>query len=360
MLLTEQNICFYLVDKGYMPATQLVDGEFRVDVFDSRNRNFIVNRDFDNAYFIKHVKVLDYEKTTTLRTEATCYWLAYNDENYAALKQYLPTYHDFDYNNHILVLGYEKQKVNLHDFYYRQGHLHPAIPKRLSRILASYHKEVSANLSAGESGKLFKKEKPWVFSLGSPEKYARMLGERKAESQVLQLVSENKRFKELIAAQEDLWQFTCLMHNDLKFTNFLINDRYDGDNELDISIIDWELAGLGDPCWDVAAVFQSFLGFWIGYELNKNMPGDFSLGNIQPSIREFWHDYSAAMEYSPEEEKTQLTKSIIFCGLKLIHTCFETTPGAESLQPYGAKLLQLSFNILNSPLIAQQQVLGII
>src|SRR5450432_1421353 len=100
MLLTEQNICYYLLDKGWLPLKQLVDGEFRVDVSDSRNRNFIVNRDFDNAYFIKHIKVREAERLSTMRTEATCYWLASNDEQYAALKPHLPAYHAFDYNNH--------------------------------------------------------------------------------------------------------------------------------------------------------------------------------------------------------------------------------------------------------------------
>jgi hypothetical protein len=48
-----------------------------------------------------------------------------------------------------------------------------------------------------------------------------------------------------------------------------------------------------------------------------------------------------------------------FCGLKLIHTCFETTPYTQTLQPQSAKLLQLSLNILKAPESSISSLLGL-
>src|SRR5215203_5340506 len=163
MLLTEQNICFYLLDKGYMTAKQLVDSEFRVDVSDSRNRNFLINKDFENSYFIKHVRVLDREKTSSLRTEAVCYWLAYNDDNYKILRNYVPIYFDFDYNNYILVLGYEKGNISVHDFFNQKGISFETITEQIAVIMSSFHNNVTKNVGDDNTTRFFSKAKPWVF-----------------------------------------------------------------------------------------------------------------------------------------------------------------------------------------------------
>jgi serine/threonine protein kinase len=338
------------MEKGYMPATQFVEGEFRVDSSDSRNRNFIVNRDYDNSYFIKHIKAADFEKTSTIRTEATCYWLANNDDNYKALNSYLPRYYDFDYNNYILVLGYEKGNINLLDFFFRHEISPGAIAAKCGTILSSYHSGVSHNLMKGDTTKFFKKIKPWVFGLGQPSKLK--MGQT-AGDQLIKLIAEDTRYVAMIGALEHAWQFSSLIHSDIKFQNFLINSDYNGSNELLIKLIDWELSDIGDPCWDVAGIFQSYLCLWVNSEVNKGSNKDFKLHQIQPLIASFWNAYATGMNFSASEKQEQLLKCINFCALKLIHTAFETTPGSPSLSPYAAKLLQLSANILNAPQTAQ-------
>lgn len=44
---------------------------------------------------------------------------------------------------------------------------------------------------------------------------------------------------------------TCLVHNDAKFDNCVHQDR--------VRLIDWEIAGSGDPAWDVAGIVQDHL-----------------------------------------------------------------------------------------------------
>jgi thiamine kinase-like enzyme len=346
------------MDKGFLSVNQLVDGNFRVDTSDSRNKNFIINKDFDNAYFIKHVRQFDGEKTSTLRTEATCYWLANNDDHYVTLKSFLPAYYTFDYINYILVLGYEKENISLYDFYQQKGIAFDSIADKLGVLLSSYHKEQSTGVE-NEAKKFFKRQKPWVFSLGDAERFVKSPTNQKAQQQVIKLVLENKQYNQLIRGLEEQWVYTSLIHNDIKFQNLLINSHYNEGNDPAIKLIDWELADIGDPCWDVAALFQSYLTLWVMYETANKQGQDFSLSRVQPFIRAFWHAYVQGIGMDKSVADEQLLKSIHFCALKLIHSSLETTTGAENLSPYGAKLLQLSFNILRSPKESRYNLFGI-
>ena len=358
MLLTEQNICFYLLDKGYLEAKQVVDGEFRVDVADSRNRNFIVNKHYAKPYFIKTIKFLEQERTDSLRTEATCYWLANNDEKYKIMKDYVPIYHEFDMMNHILVLGLEANSMSLYDYYLGNQIFSLEIAERQAIILASYHRQLNNELNTHDSMRFFKKMKPWVMMLGNLENYKNLFVGQKAETQVLELIKTNPQFVELIGNITEDWQATSLMHGDIKFPNFLMNQSFLQGEPLTLKLIDWELADIGDPCWDVAAVFQNYLSLWVYGDIDKTF-SQFSLPNLQPSMRHFWQHYAQQMSFTPEESAGKLLKIMRFCAIKLIHTCFETTPNTNTLQPHSAKLLQLSFNILKSPQQAISSILSI-
>ncbi len=358
MLLTEQNICYYLLDKGWLPLKQLVDGEFRADVSDSRNRNFIVNRDFENAYFIKHIKVYEADRLATMRMEATCYWLANNDDQYAALKPHLPVYHAFDYNNHILVLGYEKGCINLNDYYLRRGIGFLAIARQLGIVLGSYHHGITGELVGGKSGGFFRRQKPWIFTLTQVEKYLAQSGERKSEQQFFKLINDHGAFKDFFSTLEKEWDATALIHNDIKFTNFMIPADFESGESPALRLADWELADIGDPCWDTASLVQNYLSLWVSYEMDKTNPADFSLGRIQSAIRAFWEAYCGEMLFSVEQAALALLKTVNFSALKLVHTAYESMTGSEVLSPYTARLLQLSLNILQAPAAAQQAVFG--
>lgn len=132
----------------------------------------------------------------------------------------------------------------------------------------------------------------------------------------------------------------------------------------DVRLIDWELADLGDPLWDVAAIFQNYLSLWAateanGYTADASPPQVFQLEQVQPSMQVFWERYARNAGWSEEEAQSQLTKTMGFTALKLVHTCFESTPHAKNMQVYSARMLQLSFNILQSPEQAVSELLGL-
>ena len=127
---------------------------------------------------------------------------------------------------------------------------------------------------------------------------------------------------------------------------------------------DWELADIGDPLWDVAAVFQNYLSLWVSVKIENQQSKhpreeQYKIENIQPSIQAFWRQYSENRKWTIEETQTKLEKAVRFTALKLIHTCFESTPYTKHLQPYCAKTLQLSLNLLKYPEDSIQELLSI-
>jgi thiamine kinase-like enzyme len=358
MILTGTNINHYLFDKGYVEVEDFVKGDFSVHPTSHRNNSFFINRDKKaNSLFIKQLQAFEVDKIETMKTEATCYWLANNETAYSNLKQFLPKYYDFDYLNHVLILenlsGYE----SLYEFYHKHRKFPLEIAEKHAELLASFQKNIFETIKDSQSFKLFRKMQPMVFQLASSQHRFWADTANKAEQKMIQLITQNADYQVLISKIKDDWEATSLTHNDIKPLNFLINSDCFEQKNYSLRLIDWETADIGDPCWDVAAVFQSYLFFWIYAEPLAGNPYaeqftkyGFELEEMQPSIRRFWKTYCELMGFTKDESERKLLKSTNFCAMKLIHTCFETTPTSkDGLSPHAARMLQLSLNILKNP-----------
>jgi thiamine kinase-like enzyme len=364
MILTEHNIFYYLLDIGMIDVKSIIDGEFTARRSDSRNNNFIINREFaHHTYFIKQVKAPDAEKIETLRAEAACYQLANSNEHYKPLKNFLPQFFHYDPLNHVLITAQVKEAATVYEYYFRMHEFNNKIPEIIADTLASYHNTVAKSLQQQAGLQQFKQQKPWVFTVAAMPPDYWMQNEQAAEQQTIQLIQKNREFMQLLSQVENEWQPQTLVHNDAKFSNFLISYKQDDNTINFIKLIDWELADIGDPLWDVATIFQNYLSLWV----NTDVPGEvaqpgfrkISLPEVQRPIQVFWKRYGQQMKWQPHQAEAMLIKATRFCALKLIHACFETAPYQKSLQPISVKMLQMSFNILRSPKDAATKLLGI-
>ena len=72
---------------------------------------------------------------------------------------------------------------------------------------------------------------------------------------------------EFHAALDELrgeWRQDALIHGDMKWDNCVMPRHDDPARAAEgLKIVDWELADIGDGCWDVGAVFQAYLAHWI-------------------------------------------------------------------------------------------------
>ena len=367
VLLSYENIAHYLLEKGLVNIESIIKGEFSVRDLSSRNVNFAINQENPPGYLVKQVRSRDREKFETLRIEATCYWLANNDDAYQMLKAFLPGYYEYDYLHHILVLELMHDVKNLNQYYSGARVFPTSVAEKLAELLASYHTHTEGVVEKQKSFSLFKKQKPWVFSL-TENHLSDLLDNASlgnAEKQSVKLIAENQEFIEQLRIMRDDWETKSLIHGDVKFANFLINNNTLPTNEPDIRLIDWELADIGDPIWDVAAVVQNYLTLWVSSEIamEYRQGGDHlivvSLEHVQPSIAAFWERYSNMAHWNVGEKRQRLEKMVRYTALKLVHSCFESVHGVKDMSLYSAKMLQLSLNLLLRPDEGISEVLGI-
>ncbi len=169
------------------------------------------------------------------------------------------------------------------------------------------------------------------------------------------MIFKHPEYVQLLAQCEHDWQPYSLVHNDIKFANFLVNTGDQNNSIGQIKLVDWELADIGDPLWDVAGIFLAYLQLWITTDLPEQelrmYPHIKKIGlpQVQPCMDQFWKEYSTRSGYDAATAWLMLEKAVKFTALRLIHACFESAPYSTSLQPGGAKMLQVSFNILRSP-----------
>jgi hypothetical protein len=353
MLLTEHNIFYYLLDKGMINTEPVLNGEFTVHRSDSRNNNFLINRDLNHHFFfIKQVKALDAEKIETMKVEATAYMLAGN---------FLPAYHYYDAGSHVLITGQVKGALSVYDYYLQISDFNNSLPQSMADILSSFHKIINP-AQQNTSFQYFRKQMPWVFTIANSPAPNFSGNAQSADQQVMQMITKNPEFVQLLSQMPAQWQPVSLIHNDAKFNNFLAGYDHEKKKITFLKLIDWELADIGDPLWDVASVMQSYVTLWLTTDLPQQQNSymkKIALEQVQPCLQKFWQQYVLQMKWTALQAKAALIKVAQFCALKLIHTCFETTPYTSTLQPVTVKMLQISLNMLRSPADAANQLLGI-
>jgi aminoglycoside phosphotransferase (APT) family kinase protein len=155
------------------------------------------------------------------------------------------------------------------------------------------------------------------------------------------------------------------VHGDIKWDNLLVARGEGGASRL--KIVDWELARVGEPCWDVGSVFGDYLGFWLAsIPITGEEPPDrflqlarYPIEKMQPAMRSFWKAYAAGMGLTAEEQDEWLLRSVRYAAARLLQTAYEQSALTLKLTGNVICLLQLSLNILQRPTDAAGSLLGI-
>ncbi|MEZ4571350.1 MAG: phosphotransferase [Thermomicrobiales bacterium] len=153
------------------------------------------------------------------------------------------------------------------------------------------------------------------------------------------------------------------MHHDLKWDNILVYPKEET-GPTEVKIIDWEMAGIGDPCWDVGTLLSEFVAFWalsipvVGGEPYEGL-AKYPIEDMQPAIRASGRELCVeAMEFDQAKARERLM-SVSFAGARLIQTAYERTQTMTHLTPHIYLLLQLSLNIMEAPEDAAEGLFGI-
>jgi Phosphotransferase enzyme family len=229
----------YLASAGVVDATAVRDPDVRVTSLSRSHLVLLVRFGDGRGLVVKRARPRPQELVGNLRRELVAYRLAASHPSLAAA---MPACLHADPAFQIVVLRAVTPGSTLRDDSVLRRAL-PAGAARLSRLVAGWHRG-----TRGVSPETLPAELPWVLDILTPGHWRPPVAD---ELLVHGKIRRELRhhFSELAEALEP----SCLVHGDLKWDNCLLEGS-DG-----VRVIDWEMAAVGDPAWDVAGILQDHL-----------------------------------------------------------------------------------------------------
>src|SRR5436190_24199004 len=86
MIVDQQNVAYFLAERGLLSFDSVVDGDFMIVDQSSRNRNLKIVRRKSAGFFIKQVAQPNAEYLQTMAREAACYQLANQNHLFRPLR----------------------------------------------------------------------------------------------------------------------------------------------------------------------------------------------------------------------------------------------------------------------------------
>jgi hypothetical protein len=297
-----------------------------------------------------------------LSVEAALYQWAVVDHSAAELRPLIPSRRHYDPEHSILLLDLAA------------GAPAPVLPRDgsaeslsavrglLASAMAAYHRLVPGPTT--ELGRLLPRTAPWVFDLARP--VPAMLRELSpAQLSVIEALQHRPEAAATLEQLRERWRPERLIHGDFKWTNLLVRQDAGG-WPTGILLLDWEMAQLGDPAWDVGAVLHAFLTEAVltlepaGQEGAEGAARHLGAAarELGPLHRDFWSRYAAAAELTGQEAAAMLERLPAQVAARLLKTAFEWSQGEARMPRRAAAILQLGINMLANPGVAVKVVLG--
>ena len=358
MLRNDREVIAYLLERGLLQPEHIVDGTLRAWNVSRRNRNYRIVWKNGPGLVLKQAEGAS--RIATLAREAAVYRFFQSAENSAALAQYLPSFHFYDDENHVLVLPVIPGSESMTLYHGRRGRLSVILAGALGEALAALH-TVSR---AGPPPDLGHHAQPLSFPVCWPD-IGTYLTSSWASLEFLRILQESGDLCDWIDRVRKKWQPEAFFHGDMRLDNCIVYGT-SSHRPTKVLLVDWEFSGIGDPLWDVGAVWAEYLSFWlnsipVGGDVPAARAVDLAerpLGSITPAIRKFWRAYKCSLPAECAPSSTTIVNAVEFTAARLVQIGFEQSELMDRVTAKAVALLQLSHNILRRPREAAVQLLG--
>lgn len=333
MRISLKNIHNYLLAKGLLDASTIVNESYSVSMRSFRSTLFEVVSSDDSALCIKQLDSDHDNAPYLLQKEATALWSIWHHEELAHLRPIVPMYHGYDVSSQILITEKIVDAVNLDEYKEIEGEISVELLSNLIHNLSTIHVSQTA-LEGLSSINFFRKELPWIFSINDSYENGELL-----MPQYWPVVDYIRSYSSLwrkLNEARGTWERTSLIHGDIKWSNILISNSRPTE---EFWLVDWEMADIGDPVWDLAGVYQNI----ICTEVFKNEESGFQLDPAWSLIKQLNEKYYASRSIS--SESIHIDKLIDFIVVRLLQSATEINEYQEYLLPNAQTLLDVSRHI---------------
>ncbi len=359
MKLTDQNVHYYLTERGLLQEGNIMQGHYMAQQSHATRNNILrVHVNTGPSMFIKQCGT-DTTSISVLKREASAYQLLHGHKSFADFSTGIPSLLDYDDQRNVLVTTLQPNTTSLHDHYLKTKTFPVELGARQAKLLAGYHKP----LTGKKETMAFPHQLPWVFQLNDFNAY-HLFPNNTENGKFIALIQQNGVLSNELQQLKLEWKKTHFIHGDIKWVNFLIGNGKEGPQ---LTLIDWELADIGDPCWDVAGLLQSYIAAWIfgfdnqqptSYQLHAGIQS-FELEHMQASIDSFLHTYAYMQGLVNGSRATWLIKVMRYTAARILQTAIEGVVFDPRIQANNMRCMQLAFNIFKDPEAALTHLLGI-
>jgi|RhiMetdeSRZDD1v2_1073273.scaffolds.fasta_scaffold06182_11 phosphotransferase family enzyme len=363
--LTVDTAVPYLLERGLVTASAIVESDFHVVDAGRRNENLKVVRRSGPSYLIKQPGEGEHGSEVTIRCEAAFYDHCARAPAAEAVRAFLPLFHGFDAERSLLVL----ELIAGEPLWSHYASVPPpgfcsdaAAP--LGCAMGTFHRIFREPASRDSWMAGLPSGPPWIFFAHrpTPEMLARL---SPANAEVLKLMQKDPAIAGGLDRLRSEWTAETLVHNDIKGDNLLV--RKDGDGQIRVAMIDWELVQIGDPAWDVGNVFRDFLGYWLmTVPLSSDLTPEQMLDGAQlplsalhPAARSFWNAYRTGAWLDGEASGAFLLRALGYAAARMAQGAYELSVGAGQASNLAVVTLQVAANILAEPAAASLHLLGV-
>lgn len=362
MLLDIDNVIPYALRRGLLSAAEVVEGQVRARSASRRNRNFRITREGGGGLLIKQAE--SEGARVTLRAEAGFYELVFHEAQAEPVREFMPRLCGSVPEDALLALDLIEDAAPLHQF---AGELRDrafllSIGTLLGQALGTFHRCLRPLAQQQQIARKLGRGVPWVLWVHRPG--PEILAELSAGNRkTLQILQQDPDLSRHLDALRKSWQVDTFIHCDIKADNLLISNKA----PRKLHIVDWELIQLGDPAWDLGAVFKDFLVYWItSMPIAKGMSGadmaaraSLPLALFQEASRRLWPTYCQAAQLSGDAADSLLSRVVRSAAAWLVQYAYESAQRASTLGNHEVMMLQVGANIFADPAGATAHLLGI-
>jgi thiamine kinase-like enzyme len=358
MQLTPETVYQYLHKRQLIDEDAVIKGHFMVHPVNTRNTILKIIVKPENSLFVKQMEK-DMIADGLFRREINAYTLLKNNTEFSSIAAHVPKLLDHDEDHNIMVTELLYNAKNLYEHYMLTKNFDLNLARGQAAILSACHVVTDAQTDTS----MFPKALPWVLQL---DQYNadQFFVNNEASTSIIQLIKENYVLQNTLINLAVSWNYTHFIHGDIKWINFMAIPNESGFTQ---KLIDWELADIGDPMWDVAGLMQSYISVWLlgfdnnnpaGYQLPEYMQ-PYDIKNTQSSAQAFLYEYMAIQNYPQSSYSAILIRMIQLTAARIIQTSLEGITYNSKIEANSMRCIQLAFNIMNDPFTALKELFNI-
>ncbi|HEX7104069.1 MAG TPA: phosphotransferase [Nitrolancea sp.] len=356
--LTEQTAITFLCEKGLLDPRAIVDGQLTVQRVSRRNLSFRITTTLGQNFFVKHG--LGDERATSVAREAAILRAVDAAPHTDRLRRFLPRVRDWDEERQILVFDLVPEARSLVEHYRQTGRWSLALARQAAtalRLLHSWQPD-SAVVDVGDG------RPPGILSIHRPDRalLSRMTG---GSLEIIKIIQASPQIVTGFDELRDAWSPSALIHGDIKWDNVVVLPTESNDSAR-LQLVDWEMARLGDPLWDVGSYLSQYLDRWImsipaagNSALAQARAAGVPLPRLQPAMQHFWERYTDGVGLDRGNRAVALERVVRYAAARLVQTAIEGEYQSAVLSNTGVLRLQVAQNMLQRPTVAATSLLGL-